>query len=51
MALPGGSQCYQVSVSSSDKIEMNCHTLPPNKEDRGNQVSFWYRFLSKTGLE
>ena len=43
-----------VSVSSSDKIETNCQlplTLPPNEEDGGDQVSFWYRFSSNTSLE
>ena len=43
-------QRYQVSISSSDKIEVNSQlrlTLPPNEEDRGDQVSFWHRFPSK----
>ena len=47
MVLPGGSQRYEVSASSSDKIETNL----PNEEDRGDWVSFWHRFSLKTNLE
>ena len=49
MALPGGSQRYQVSISSSDKVEINFQP-PPNEEDRGDWVSFWHRFSLKTKL-